>query len=239
MGRYLRLTIKVQFATRQSTKYACEHWHYSHKIPAGKLFSVGVWEDKHFLGVVIFSHGANPQIGKPYNLTHNQCVELTRVALRNHKGVFVSEILSKALNYLKKNQPNLVLIVSYADPNQGHKGGIYQATNWVYAGRGPSSFKYVRNGQSLHEKSISEFCGRHKALLKDFKGTRLEFVQTYWDKNIKRTKTPGKHKYLMPLNKKARRKLKPISLPYPKRAADGRNMKNIQLDLSDCVTSKL
>ena len=93
------MTIKVQFATRQSTKYACEHWHYSHKTPAGKLFSVGVWEDKHFLGVVIFSHGANYHIGKPYNLTQSQCVELTRVALRNHKGVFVSEILSKALNY--------------------------------------------------------------------------------------------------------------------------------------------
>lgn len=43
----------------------------------------------------------------------------------------------------------------------------------------------------------------------------------------------------MPLNKKARRKLKPISLPYPKRADDGKDMKNIQLDLSDCVTSKL
>lgn len=43
----------------------------------------------------------------------------------------------------------------------------------------------------------------------------------------------------MPLNKKARRKLKPISLLYPKRADDGKDMKNIQLDLSDCVTSKL
>lgn len=229
----------MAFATKQSTKYACENWHYSHKIPAGKLFSVGVWEDKHFLGVVIFSHGANPQIGKPYNLTQNQCVELTRVALRNHKGVFVSEILSKALTYLKQNQPNLVLVVSYADPSQGHKGGIYQATNWVYVGRGQTIPKYVRNGKTLHSKSISEFVARHKALALKFDGDNYEFVKKYWDKNITRTKTPGKHKYLMPLNKKARRKLKPISLPYPKRADDGEKMKNIKLDLSDCITANL
>lgn len=49
----------------------------------------------------------------------------------------------------------------------------------------------------------------------------------------------GKHKYLMPLNKKARRRLKKLALPYPKSATDGQKMKNIKVDLSDCITSKL
>lgn len=116
--------IQVKFATKEATKYACEHWHYAHKLPQGNLFSVGVWEDKHFLGVVIFSHGANNRIGAPYNLSQFQCCELTRVALRNHKGVFVSEIVSKAINYFKKYNPNDILIVSYSDPMQNHKGGF-------------------------------------------------------------------------------------------------------------------
>ena len=202
MGKCLKL-IKVAFATKEATKYACKNWHYAHKPPSGALFSIGVWDDDHFLGVVIFSHGANNRIGAPYGLTQYQCVELTRVALRNHKG------------------------------------GIYQANNWIYVGRGPKGKTYILNGKTFHSKNISDFCRKRKDVWKNFKGTKLEFLQKYWDKNMKVIDTPGKHKYLMPLNKKARRKLKPISLPYPKRADDGKDMKNIQLDLSDCVTSKL
>lgn len=233
MGRRLKL-IKVAFATKKATKYACEHWHYSHKIPAGNLFSVGVWDDDHFLGVVIFSHGANPRIGIPYNLTQYQCVELTRVALRNHKGVFVSEIMAKAIKYLKKHNPKLILIVSYSDPVQGHKGGIYQATNWIYVGYGQKSKTYIVNGRKLHNKTVSGFCVRHKELFEDFKGNQLEFLQKYYDKNIKAVVTPGKHKYLFALNKKARRKLKSIALPYPKSSDDGQKLKDIKIDLSDC-----
>lgn len=239
MGRCLKLTIKVSFATKESTKYACEHWHYAHKLPSGNLFSVGVWSDDYFLGVVIFSHGANNRIGCPFNLSQYQCVELTRVALRHHTGVFVSEVLAKAIKYFKKHNPKVILIVSYSDPSQGHKGGIYQATNWLYVGRGVKGKTYILNGKTLHSKGISDFCRRRSKIWKSFKGTRLEFLQKYWDKNMKVKITPGKHKYLMPLNKKARRKLKKIALPYPKSAMDGKRMKNIKVDLSDCVTSKL
>lgn len=231
--------IQVKFATKEATKYACEHWHYAHKLPAGNLFSVGVWEDKHFLGVVIFSHGSNNRIGAPYNLSQFQCCELTRVALRNHKGVFVSEIVSKAINYFKKYNPNDILIVSYSDPMQNHKGGIYQATNWIYVGRGPKDKAYILNGRRYHSKYISDFCRRRSDLWQSWKGTRLEFLQKYWDKNMKMKVLAGKHKYLMPLNKKARRRLKKLALPYPKSATDGQKMKNIKVDLSDCITNKL
>ena len=72
-----------------------------------------------------------------------------------------------------------------------------------------------------------------------WKGTRLEFLQKYWDKNMKMKVLAGKHKYLMPLNKKARRRLKKLALPYPKSATDGQKMKNVKVDLSDCITNKL
>lgn len=239
MGRCLLLTVKVAYATKQATKYACEHWHYSHKIPSGNLFSVGAWENGHFLGVIIFSHGANNRIGSPFNLTQYQCVELTRVALRNHKGIFVSQILMKAIKFFRAHNPNIVLIVSYSDPEQGHKGGIYQATNWIYVGKGTKGKTYVLNGRRLHQKGISDYCRRHYDKWKDWQGTRLEFLQKYWDKNMKVRQTDGKHKYLMPLNKKARRRLRKISLPYPNSATDGEKMKSQVVDLSDCVTTEL
>jgi hypothetical protein len=58
---------------------------------------------------------------------------LTRIALTNHKAP-VSRIMAITLRKLKKHAKGLKLVVSYADFNQGHHGGIYQATNWIYVG---------------------------------------------------------------------------------------------------------
>ena len=70
----------------------------------------------------------------PYGLTQKECCELTRVALTKHKA-FVSEILAKAIKFLRNQSPNIQLIISYADAEQNHHGGIYQATNWIYEGK--------------------------------------------------------------------------------------------------------
>ncbi|MGV2431812.1 UNVERIFIED_CONTAM: protein Mom, partial [Pseudomonas aeruginosa] len=78
---------------------------------------------------------------KPYGLTQIQGCELTRIALKNHKTP-VSKILSIAIKFLKKQNPKLKLIVSFADPEQGHHGGVYQATNWIYSGQSGESYKY-------------------------------------------------------------------------------------------------
>lgn len=128
--------LKCAFASHEAAKYACEHWHYSKCMPVGKLFRVGAWEDGKYIGCVIFSRGANNHIGMQYGLDQTECVELTRIALREHKH-FVSEIMMSALRRLKETNPGLRLVVSYADPIQGHVGAIYQATNWVYTGATP------------------------------------------------------------------------------------------------------
>ncbi|WP_449441465.1 Mom family adenine methylcarbamoylation protein [Serratia entomophila] len=62
----------------------------------------------------------------------------------------VSQILAKAIKFLSAVCPGLRLIVSYADKDQNHHGGIYQATNWIYEGLfgevrwAPSSLKGKR-----------------------------------------------------------------------------------------------
>jgi hypothetical protein len=202
--------LKCAWVSSEATKYACTHWHYSKCLPAGKLFKVGVWEDSRFVGVVIFSRGANNNIGKPFGLEQTECVELTRIALRDHRH-FVSEIMMQALRKLKETNPGLRLVVSYADPEQGHVGGIYQATNWIYTGTTLPQRLYLINGRLYHARAIQSRKPKNM--------TESQFVKLRW-KNAKRVMDMGKYKYLMPLDRKMRKQIAPLAKPYPKKAVE-------------------
>ena len=207
--------LKCAWASHEAAKWACEHWHYSKCLPAGKLFKVGAWEDGRYIGVVIFSRGANNNLGKPYQLEQTECVELTRIALRDHKH-FVSEIMMEAVRKLKETNPGLRLVVSYADPMQGHVGGIYQATNWVYTGVTGRHVLYRIGGRLVHERVIQS--KKPKGL------TESQFIKLKYPR-AERVMDKGKYRYLMPLDRKMRKQIAPLAKPYPKKVAEGAQAK--------------
>lgn len=148
MGKKAKL--HLAWCNSKAATYACETWHYSRKHPSGKSVRVGVWENDIFIGCVIFGTGASPQIGKPFGLKNYQICELTRVALNRHKTP-VTRIVSIAIKMLRKQSPALRMIISYADPEQGHHGGIYQGGNWVYVGVSQSKWTVM----GLHNRSFA------------------------------------------------------------------------------------
>jgi len=166
-------------------------------MPAGKLVKVGAWENGKFVGVVIFGRGANNNIGKPYGLEQTSTCELVRIALTKHITP-VSKIAAIAIKFLKSNSPGLRLIISYADPLQGHHGGIYQAGNWVYCGRSQAQQEVMHNGKIMHKRTANALFGTIKGM--------------------KKSPIMWKHKYLMPLDDEIRKRIIPLSKPYPKRA---------------------
>lgn len=188
--------LKIDWATYEAAKYACENWHYSKCLPVGKLTKIGVWEHEKFVGVIIFSRGANKNMLSAYNLNQDQGCELTRVALHKHTNT-VSRIVSIALKFLRKMQPKLRLVVSYADPEVGHHGGIYQAMNWIYEGTGAKSVKVFYKGKWSHKKTVDD-AGIDQ-------------------KNLKKKIVSGKHKYLMPLDEQMRKLVLPLKKQFPKR----------------------
>ena len=199
------MTLKVDFCSHDAALYACKHWHYSKVIPASKLVKIGTWEDDRFIGAVIFSRGASPNICKPYGMSNTEVIELTRVALRGHKTP-VTQILAKAITLLKQTSPGLKLIVSYADISQGHIGVIYQASNWIYEGKTVPAGYYIVKGVRKHGRSVSAF----------YKTSSIEWLKTNIDPNAHIVYDLGKHKYLMPLDKKTRKQIMLLSKPYPK-----------------------
>ncbi len=203
--------LKVGPVGFDAAKYACTRWHYSGCTPAGKLIKLGVWEGDRFTGVVIFSRGATPNLPKPYGLTQAECCELTRVALREH-DVPVSQALVRAIRYLRDTNPGLRLIVSFADQAQGHHGGIYQATNWVYTGTTGEQRYFRVRGQTFHPRSLGAKYGKG--------GQSLPWLQAHVDSRARYVDVPGKHRYLFPLDRRMRKQVAHLSLPYPARAVE-------------------
>lgn len=188
-------TLKIDWATHEAAKFACENWHYSKCLPASKILKIGAWEDGKFIGVILYSRGASPNLGTKFNLQQTECVELTRVALKAHKNA-VSKIISISIKFLQKQSPGIKLIVSFADPTQGHHGGVYQAGNWIYSGKTAQTKELFINNRWMHWRN----------------GFHLKTKET------KQRITQGKYRYLYPLTHEMRQRILPLARPYPKRA---------------------
>ena len=202
----MSVDLRVDWCSYQAAKYAVEHWHYSRTMPVAKMVSVGTWENGRFVGCVVFSWGANPNMAKPFGLKMTECVELVRVALTSHSSQ-TSRIVAKAVKMLTTKSPGIRLLVSYADTREGHHGGIYQAMNWVYVGTTAPKFDFELNGKVLQRRS---YTGRN------FDGSRMRLPS-----GACKVASPSKHKYLYPLDRAMRKQIAPLAKPYPKRETCG------------------
>lgn len=194
----------IDWCGYDAASYAVKHWHYSRAMPTGKLVKVGVWEDDEFIGCVLFGRGNSPHLGTKYKFAQTEICELTRVALRAHKTP-VSRIGAIAVRLLRRECPGLRLVVSFADPEKGHHGGIYQAMGWTYTGQSAPTLLYFWRGKWRHTRSVA---GRNvEARL------RKLFVRG----DLAKKEVPGKHRYLLPLDEATAAIAKELAQPYPKR----------------------
>lgn len=194
--------LRLDWCSREAAKYAVEHWHYSQTMPVSKMNSIGVWENTKFIGAVLFSWGANPNLSKAYGLKMTECAELVRVALTQHIAS-VSRILKIAIAMIKTKNSGLRLLVSFADTAEGHHGGIYQAGNWIFDGDTKQKFDYIHRGKRLQRRAYTgcNFGKGKKALPVD----AIKVI------------SPPKHRYLFPLDDAMKKQIEPLRKPYPKR----------------------
>ena len=202
MTSHHKTNLRLDWCSHEAAKYAVEHWHYSRAMPKSKLAKIGVWENDRFIGVVIFGVGATSALVTRYGLTPIEGCELIRVALTSHQSP-VSRIVAIALSMIRRTYSGLRLVVSFADPEQGHTGGIYQAGGWIYSGRTQSSPEYIFAGKRWQGRS---WRNSHDAT------TDLASVEVVMGSS--------KHRYLMPLDAEMRARILPLAVPYPKRASE-------------------
>lgn len=201
--------LKLDWCSYAAAKYAVEHWHYSRTMPMPPRIQIGAWEGSRFVGAVIFSRGASPHLGDKFKMAQTMLCELTRVALATHR-VEVSRMLAVSLLMLRRKEHGLRLVVSFADSNEGHHGGIYQAAGWIYTGRTSAKFDFRGpDGKRWRDRQVTT-CGLAKQFGK--------VTRTLRRSDCTPIPMQGKHRYLMPLDAEMRARILPLAKPYPKRA---------------------
>jgi hypothetical protein len=135
----------------------------------------------------------------------DEVLELTRlVCLDGYGKNLESYVIGQSFEWLKKNDTRVKVLVSYADPEQSHTGGIYRATNWLYQGCGASklmpdySIKLEETGMWIHSRTVSAKFGN-----KSIENLARVIGHTFW-----RKEETSKHRYIYFLcNKKEKKYL--------------------------------
>lgn len=195
--------------------------HYAKRLPIMQ-YTFGLFdEDRMLHGVCVFSPAPSRfwnNGGKLFNDKHKIDVyELSRLVMNDgHEKNLSSFFVSRCLKLIP--QPNV--IVSYADPNNGHNGYIYQATNFIYCGLAEpknKSMDFILFGKKYHGRNMNiEFT--RKMLGKQYN------EDIHWKDNIlavggKIIPQLPKHRYIF-INAKNKKQLIEDMIylpePYPK-----------------------
>lgn len=207
----MRPDLHLDYCSPEAARYAVMRWHYSRRMPKSKLVKIGVWEEKRFVGAIIYGLGANRHLARPFGLEDTEACELVRVALAPGREHPTSQCLAISIKLLRRQSPGLRMIVSYADSGQGHVGTIYQATGWLYLGTSEQSYLKI-NGQVVHPRTVYDRYGPG--------GQSIPWLQENVDPKACRVEMAPKLKYVYPLERNLSRKLEETALPYVKSAAE-------------------
>jgi len=173
--------------------------HYSHKWTSCR-YAYGVYYNNVLIGCLVYGPPVGRQafnsITRTIELKREEVMELTRLWIADGYGTNIeSYSIGQSFKYLRRE--GIRVLLSYADPNKGHLGKIYQATNWIYQGNRTmlvKSYKYKIHGEVLHPRTISSKYG-------SVKDEVLEKV----DPNFTKWEDIRKHRYVYILNKGERK----------------------------------
>jgi hypothetical protein len=218
--------------------------HYSGTFPADR-FRFGIWRGPALVGVAVFSQPVNDRALRPLPGAAIESVELGRFVLLDEvPGNGETWFLGRAFDLLRREGLVGVVSFSDPVPRRtaagapvmpGHVGRIYQAHNGVYVGRGaPQTLRLLPDGTAFSPRAATKIRKLERgwryavAQLERHGAARFDVERLAPDADARRawvaaalvsTTRPlrhrGNHKYVWPLDRRARRALPP-ALPFPK-----------------------
>ena len=217
--------VTVREISKNVARDFIERHHYTHKFSSTR-YALGVFyvED----GEHAFFDGVNEQLigcmtyGHPVSnrtvdsitdgLELDEVLELTRLCCLDGYGKNLeSYVIAQSFDWLKKYAPEVKVLVSYADPEQAHTGGIYRATNWLYQGCGYSklmpdySIRINQDDLWTHSRTVGSKWGN-----KSVENLAKNIGQTFY-----RKEETAKHRYIYFLTNKKEKKRMMKNLKIP------------------------
>jgi len=184
------------------------------KRKAQAMYAFGLYESDSIIapmiGCVIFGKPASPSlcVGICGQEESSRVIELTRLWIDDSSPRNAESFLIGAALRLLPSEYDI--IVSYAEIGAGHRGIVYQATNFLYTGLSDAHVEWRLDGVS----------GQHSRHLFDEHGG-IEGAKKFYGDRLQRTERGRKHRYIMFRGSKKRRrelvqKLRYKLEPYPK-----------------------
>jgi hypothetical protein len=203
---------EVRAVSRSDIKDFMEKWHYSHNINGLSCrYCFGLYWHDTLIGAMIYGKMAMHNQWRKYadddilqafdagdmpaSQAESTVIELRRLAciddtVRNTESYFIG----KTLRWLKNNAHEVRTIVSYADTAYGHRGIIYQASNFRNEGKTSAGRVIVWHHDGVdhryHDHAIRT---KYHGHLKPF-AARLK--QALDDGEARYESTPGKNIYV-------------------------------------------
>lgn len=186
---------RVEPCQRSEIRDFIEKWHYSQSIN-------GIMSDYCFrlmrggeiIGGMIYGKMAMANAWKKYADKDGDVIELRRLCCidetpKNTESYFIG----RTLRWLKQNT-NIKTVVSYADPEYGHSGIIYKASNFKLIGKTSNGKVIMWNGKKYHDKTIrTTYKGKLKPFALSVKNALEKGEATY-------KSTAGKNIYIYEIN---------------------------------------
>ncbi len=229
--------MKYEFQIKEvSRSYATDFiqsLHYSKIMPKLTKHFLGCYFENELVGVLTLGWGTQPKatIAKLFDgLDTKDYYEIGKMCMKEEMPKnSESQMISAVVKWMKVNTPERQFLYTWADGIMGKPGYVYQAANFLYGGFIWTQIYISDKGEKIHPRSARKLCEENVQFKlerePDFfvgkKGERIYWLtQDFLDhKNI--LKVHGKQfRYILPLNKKARKLLKKSNvewnLNYPK-----------------------
>ena len=174
-------------------------------------YAFGLYDQEKLIGIVTYGVPASSMLrrglcGKQWE---ENVIELNRLCCNSGKNL-ASILVGRSLQML----PKPMIVVSYADTEQGHVGYIYQATNFIYTGL---SFKKkdwaIKGMEHLHGATIADMSRGQE--------NRANWMREKFGDDFYLKDRAQKHRYVFFVGNKTQRKTMLSNLmyqvePYPK-----------------------
>ncbi len=186
-----------------------ERYHYLHSFPGGTRLCLGVFDEAQLQGVVVLGVGPRMAHRLVAGAQPNDGLTLTRLWLADalpHNSE--SWVIGQTVHFLRQHTP-VKFLLSYADPTAGHVGTIYQATNWLYTGLSQAQPTLdLGDGIARHTRSVGSALGTYS----------VAYLQAHGI-DAQRVPGTGKHRYVLFVDRRWRKRLAVATFPYPKKGA--------------------
>jgi hypothetical protein len=163
--------------------------HYTASVPSGKSHYFA-----YETAIVIYAIPANRNLATYLLGYPGEVWELARLwAPDGHPPNLLTRAIKYTVKSLRIIEPGTEALVSYADPNAGHTGGVYKAASWIYHGQSEESRAYYSTDGQV--KARRAFHSGRKCL------TKREIENLGYQQLL----LPGKLRFVRPITHRARK----------------------------------